>query len=134
MADPLSVAASIAGVISLADSVVRLIHGYAKAASVAENEVLDLAIEVKSLSDVLHSLPALASRLEAGPFATTFRMHHIYGCQQTLLRIETRLKKAQDDFKRSTFRRLRRRLQWPFTAPEVKTLLEMSPGTKEILA
>lgn len=89
----------------------------------AEKEVLDLAAEVNSLSDVLRSLPALASRVEAGPFETTFRMHHVYFCQQTLLRVETRLKKAQEDFKRSIFRRLRRRLQWPFTVPEVKKLL-----------
>lgn len=70
-ADPLSVAASIAGIISLADSVSRLTFRYVKAVKNAERDVQNLLGEVKSLADILRTLPAAALRLENAPFTAT---------------------------------------------------------------
>ncbi|KAK3326175.1 hypothetical protein B0H66DRAFT_600309 [Apodospora peruviana] len=98
--DPLSVTASIVGI-----------------------DVQDLAAEVLSLADILRILPMLASRLGAAPFTTTFRTHHITRCQEPLVLIETSLGRAEADFKRSWARRMRRRLQWPFSEAETKNLL-----------
>ncbi|KAK7698591.1 hypothetical protein SLS64_012330 [Diaporthe eres] len=65
MADPLSIAASIAGVISLADIVFIRTRKYLSSAKNADKEVKELSQEVLLLSGALHSLSKLAQALDA---------------------------------------------------------------------
>ncbi|KAF4995289.1 hypothetical protein FGRMN_5254 [Fusarium graminum] len=123
MTDPLSITASVAGIISLADLVFTRIYKYAKAAGNAQQDVRDLADEIKAIRDLLRALSALAFKLEATPVATTFDLTYVIVCQETLQHLEDSLSKAQEDFERSKIRRLLRKLKWPFTATETRDLL-----------
>ncbi|KAF7941903.1 uncharacterized protein EAE97_006740 [Botrytis byssoidea] len=65
MAEALGIASSIAGLVSLADTVVRLGYKYIRDVKDAERSVQNLVKEVNSLSGVLHSLENVAQALEA---------------------------------------------------------------------
>lgn len=67
MADPLSVSASIAGIISLADIVFRCLYHYARAAAGAKGEIQALSTEIHDLGGVLRNLDALCRTLETEP-------------------------------------------------------------------
>ncbi|KAM0338605.1 hypothetical protein ACHAPU_011261 [Fusarium lateritium] len=123
MADPLSITASVAGIISLADVVFTRICKYAKAAGSDQQDVRDLFDEVKTIRDLLRALSALASKLDATPVTTTFNLSHIIACHETIQRLEDSLSQAQEDFERNKVRRFLRKLKWPFTATETRELL-----------
>ncbi|KAL2693920.1 hypothetical protein Neosp_000488 [[Neocosmospora] mangrovei] len=135
MADPLSMAASIAGLMSLADTVFRYVFKYARGAVNAKKEVETLSTEINGLSAVLRSLHALASELEAEvSFEPTLRMQHLTYCKQTLETLRNRVKKAADDFdNKAKWEGITRRLKWPFSASETKDLLSDISRCKETL-
>lgn len=120
MADPLSIAASIAGVISLADMVFIRTRKYLSSAKNADKEVKDLAQEVLLLSGALHSLSKLAQALDAGGLKDqhidNLRMHHIAACHATLDEVSKKLKKLEDNT-------AKRKLIWPFVSERTKELL-----------
>ncbi|KAL1849146.1 hypothetical protein Daus18300_013351 [Diaporthe australafricana] len=64
MADPLSIAASIAGLISLADIAFIRIKKYTKSAKNADQDVRNLSQEVLLLGGALHSLSRLAQAVD----------------------------------------------------------------------
>jgi hypothetical protein len=123
MADPLSITASVAGIISLAGIVFTRIYKYANAAGSAQKDVRDLAEEVKTIRDLLRALSSLASKLDATTITTTFNLSYVESCQETLQSIEDGLSKAQEDFEKSILRKFQRKLKWPFTAAETRGLL-----------
>ncbi|EEU46553.1 uncharacterized protein NECHADRAFT_37523 [Fusarium vanettenii 77-13-4] len=135
MGDPLSTAASIAGLMSLADTVFRYVFKYARGAVNAKKEVEALSTEINGLSAVLRGLHALASELEAeASFEPTLRMQHLTHCKQTLETLRNRVKKAADDFDNKTkWEGITRRLKWPFSASETKDLLSDISRCKETL-
>lgn len=120
MADPLSIAASIAGVISLADIVFVRTRKYLSSAKNADKEVIDLAQEVLLLSGALHSLSKLAQALDADGLKDrnidSLRMHHIAACHATLDEVAKKLKKLEDNA-------TKRKLVWPFVSDRTKELL-----------
>lgn len=63
MADPLSVAASIAGLLALADSAFRGVFRYSKAVSSAQDDVKALGTELRSIASVLHGVKLLAETM-----------------------------------------------------------------------
>ncbi|APA15679.1 hypothetical protein sscle_15g104490 [Sclerotinia sclerotiorum 1980 UF-70] len=65
MAEAFDVASGIAGLISLADAVVRRGYKYMRDVKDAEKYVQSLIDEVNSLSGVLHSLNNVVQELEA---------------------------------------------------------------------
>ncbi|KAK7722873.1 hypothetical protein SLS63_009147 [Diaporthe eres] len=101
MADPLSIAASIAGVISLADIVFIRTRKYLSSAKNADKEVKELSQEVLLLSGALHSLSKLAQALDADGLKDqhidNLRMHHIAACHATLDEVSKKLKKVEDN-------------------------------------
>lgn len=119
MADPLSIAASIAGVISLADVVFIRTRKYLSSAKNADKEVKDLAQEVLLLSGALHSLSRLAQAVDADGLKDlhidNLRMHHIAACHATLDEVAKKLKKIEDKTKRKFI--------WPFVSDRTKELL-----------
>ena len=127
MADPVSMSASIAGLMSLADTVFRYLFKYARSAIHSKEEIRSLCDEVNGLASVLRSVHALASDLEAEGhcFEPTLKVHHLTHCQQTFEKIKRRVKKAVDSFdNRAKWEGLARQLKWPFSSSETKTLLE----------
>ncbi|KAF9878450.1 ankyrin repeat protein [Colletotrichum karsti] len=123
MADPLSLAASIAGLVSLSGAVFQQVSKFIKEVKGAEKQVRDLALQARNLSGVLQNLSLLASSLEDENSKTTFKAHHLFACSQTLFDIEIKLKNAQDDFdKGSKAKSLLRSFRWPFSTEETKSL------------
>lgn len=123
MADPLSIAASIAGVVTLADLVFARLYKYTKAAKDAPDNVRDLASQVNSLGGLLNSLSRLARALDGEPFDATLRMEHIDACNFILSKLDKKLQRAEKDLERhGHFDRFERRLKWPFSSSEVKEI------------
>ncbi|KAM0553082.1 hypothetical protein ACHAPJ_007630 [Fusarium lateritium] len=135
MADPLSLAASIAGLISLADIAFKHAYKFVRAAKDAKDDILSLTDEINNLASVLRVLEALASDLEAegDQFDPTLRNHYLNHCFKTLTRIETRLKKAAESFTRSKLESICRQLKWPFSSSETKDLLAELSRHKETI-
>jgi hypothetical protein len=128
--DPLSLSASIAGLISIADMVAGRSYNYIKEARGASKEVRKLLEEITSLFGILNSLRLVASRYEEERFDSTMQSQHIHTCHTLLEKIKERLDKADPshvDEKKSQFRQkastLGRTLIWPFSSAETKGLI-----------
>ncbi|KAJ4032240.1 hypothetical protein NW761_012799 [Fusarium oxysporum] len=136
MADPLSLAASIAGLISLADLVFKNTYKFVRAAKDAKDEIQCLVDEINNLASVLRRLEALTSDLEdeGQSFDPTLRNHYLNHCYKTFHRIESRVKKASDSFKKSKFDGIVRQLKWPFSSSETKELLAELSRHKETIS
>lgn len=128
--DGLSVAASIFGIISLADVVFVRVTKYVKAAKNADKEVKELRQEVLLLLGAVHSLSKLAQVYEADGLKdisiNQLRMHHISACQDTLDEIQKKLNKIGDNS-------LKRKLVWPFTTEKTKELLADISRHKDVI-
>ena len=124
MTDPLSVSASIAGLVTLADIVFRRTYKYVKAVKKAPKEISALSDEINSLYGVLRRLQLVSRELEDETFDTSTRIHHVQSCFETLENVESILDKddtsSLHDQRLETFKR---KLRWPFTSSEVKHLI-----------
>ncbi|RBR20104.1 uncharacterized protein FIESC28_05383 [Fusarium coffeatum] len=127
MADILGVTASIAGIISLSDTVYQHIFRYTRAVAGAKDDVKQLGQELNALSGVLRSLYALAAVLEEEEdqlYDPAMKIQHLIKCQETIEKIRKRVKKATDDFdKPARWRGLSRQLKWPFSKDETRDLV-----------
>ena len=127
MADPVSISASIAGLVGLADMVFSRIYRYVKAVNDAPKDIAKLSSQIGALYGVLSSLRLVSDQLEHEAFNSTARVHTIYSCQQTLERLKSILDRDDTSpFQDQPFEKIKRKLRWPFTSTEVKDL------TKEI--
>ncbi|KAI9150548.1 putative ankyrin-2 ankyrin [Paramyrothecium foliicola] len=136
MAEALGVAASVAGLVSLADLVFRLTFKFAKGVKSAKEDVQKLSDEVQSVAGILHRLALLASALDDAGHRNNgaVRLHHVHSCQQTLSKLEKTLLKAKSDFESGgRYKGLQRKLKWPFSAPETRDLLQDLDRHKETL-
>jgi len=128
--DPLSISASVAGLITITDAIAGTSYKYIKGARGASKEVKKLLEEITNLFGILNSLRLVASRYEDEEFKSTMQSQHIHSCHVLLEKIKERLDKAdpsQLDEKKSTFRQktstFGRSLVWPFTSGETKSLI-----------
>lgn len=132
MADPLSVSASVAGLITIADAVFSRTFKYVKAVKGAPKELSALTLAMGALSGVLHNLNLVILQLEGEPFDTTIQANHIYSCLQTVEKV----RKVLDNFESSTgghSMKLTKRLRWPFSVSEAKDLCKEIEGHKATL-
>ncbi|KAK2773910.1 ankyrin repeat protein [Colletotrichum kahawae] len=120
MADPLSISASIAGLVTLADVVFLRLTKYIKSVKNAEKEIDDLRKEVNLLGGAVNMLSRLASghEMEDEPFNRDFRMYHIEGCAFILNEISQKTKKYDTSPKGKLLK-----LMWPYTSLKTKELL-----------
>jgi hypothetical protein len=139
--DPLSLSASIAGLISITDMIAGRSYKYIKDARGASKEVKKLLEEITDLFGILNSLRLVASRYQEESFDSTMQSQHIYTCHTLLEKIKDRLDKAdpsQVDEKNSAFRQkastLGRALIWPFSSTETKTLIAEVANQKAALS
>ncbi|KAI0544531.1 ankyrin repeat-containing domain protein [Xylaria curta] len=130
--DPLSIAASIAGLVSLADIVFRTTTSYVKKVKESSREVRTLLSELKDFSVLLHSLSLVAYDLETSASTQSTQSHEpnlkvklVFNCQKILNRIQVSLESAERDFNGSlAIKRIQARLRWPFSATETKELVQ----------
>ncbi|KAM0426320.1 hypothetical protein ACHAPT_008360 [Fusarium lateritium] len=127
----MEVAASIAGLVALADLVFRYSIKYVKDFAGARKDVKDISREIKNLSLVLHNLSLVAFELEeAQPSdgiqpSSNFKPLHLHDCQRLLNRLEKGLGGAQSNLdSTSFFKRFRGRLKWPFSSKDTKEILQ----------
>ena len=124
MADPLSIAGSIAGLITIADVVIRNGYKYISAVRDADKAVVSLIGEINSLVGVPHSLRNVAEGLEGDevPFIATTQVHHIKSCFQTLKKIQALLDRFELSKSKDLVHRTLQRLNWPLTRSDTKSL------------
>lgn len=103
MADPLSIAASIAGVITLVDLVFNCLIKYVKSASNTADEAKAWVAEVNTVSGMVSSLSRLTRALEDKPFDATLCIHHIDGCYRILTLLYAELRKAEKDLESPSY-------------------------------
>jgi len=123
MAEVLGVAASVAGLISLADIVVGRGYKFLRTIKNAEKTVKSLVHEVNVISGVLHSLSNTIQLLEEDEdmanFDPTTQVHYIEACYQTLLQIQCSFEAALPTSPLSIGQKIR----WPLKLSETKELL-----------
>ena len=124
MTDPLSVSASISGLLTLADIVFRRTYKYVKAVKKAPKEISALSTEIGSLYGILSSLQLISRQLEGETFDTSTRTHHVQSCFETLEHVRSILDKDDtSSIHDQRLETLKRKLRWPFTSSEVKDLI-----------
>ncbi|CAI6084048.1 unnamed protein product [Clonostachys chloroleuca] len=128
--DPLSIAGSVAGLVSLADVVFRTAAKYRKEVKGSQKEVGDLLNEVKNMSLLLHNLSLIAYDLESSTVpgqarGPNLKLEHLNDCRNLLRRLESGLTGQKEDFELpSRLDRLQARLKWPFSASEMREMVE----------
>lgn len=132
MADPLSVSASIAGLVTITDMVFRRTFRYIKTVKGAPKELSALTTAMGALSGILHNLSLLADQLEGETFDTTIQANHIYSCLQTVDKIQGILDKF-DSATGNHSMKVMGRLKWPFSVAEAKDLCIEIEGHKTTL-
>lgn len=123
MADPLSVVASIAGLIEIAHSVAKHCYVYVKDVRGAKDEIEKLLAGTTELYGVLNQLYLVACRFEGEDFDSSIQTHHIYACHATLDRIRCRLEDQNPTYYSNQRKIFIKKLQWPFSKTETKDLL-----------
>ena len=124
MADPLSISASIAGLITLAEAVFRRTFKYIKSVKEAPKEIAALSSEIGALYGILNNLHLLACQLEGETFDSAIQVHYIHSCYKTFEKVKTMLDKYDTlNTDRRSVDAMKRRLTWPFTVPEAKSLI-----------
>ena len=136
MTDPLSISASVAGLMTIADIVIRNGYKYITAVRDSDKAVASLINEVNALSGTLHSLRNIAEGLEGGdaPFISTTQIHHVESCYRTLRKVNELLDKFELSKTKSMVERAAQRLKWPLTHSETKTLASEVARHRETLS
>lgn len=124
MTDPLSISASIAGLVTLADVVFSRTYRYVRAVKKASNEISALSSELGALYGVLCSVRSVSIQLEDEAFEPTTRVQNIYSCQKTLEDVKGMLDRDKSSFSDDEpWETMKRKLRWPFKTSEVKSLM-----------
>ncbi|KAH8592059.1 hypothetical protein B0O99DRAFT_654160 [Bisporella sp. PMI_857] len=129
--DPLSISASIAGLITITDVIAGKSYKYIKEARGASKEAKKLLGEITDLFGILNSLRLVAARYEDEAFKSTMQTQHIHSCHMLLEKIKDRLDRADPSQVNNEQTSLRRKtsswgrsLAWPFTVSETKSLID----------
>lgn len=126
MTDPLSITASIAGLVTLADLVFCRTFAYVKAVKGAPKEIARLSSETGALYGILTRLHLLSLQLEGNEDISenATRVHFVHDCAQTLRRMSSKLAKyGSTPPSHHTFQSRNARMRWPFSASEVEDLI-----------
>jgi hypothetical protein len=118
--DGLSVAANVAGLISLANELIQFGYMYGSSALGYQQEVQAVTSEITQLSGILNAIQPIIQRCHDNP---VLRKEDVDSCKETLLEIEQVLASASPEAGRLW--RTGRRLIWPLKQRTLKTLLEI---------
>jgi hypothetical protein len=123
--DPLSISASVAGLITITDVIVRNGYKFLHNAKDADQSVAALITQVNNLSGTLYSLRNVVQRFETDvtPFEPTSQVRHIETCYKTLHKIQTSLDRANPTNSKTSLGSLKRKLKWPLSNSETKALI-----------
>jgi len=121
----LSISASVAGLITIADIVIRNGYKYIKAVKNNDKAVVSLMNEVNLLSGTLYSLRNIAEGFECEtvPFRFTTQIHHVEYCYQTLRKINDLLDSFELSKAKGVLHTAAQKLRWPLSVSETKELM-----------
>ena len=123
--DPLSLAASVAGLASLALEVSQLLHEYYKTVKNERKDVEELYQEFDTLGQVTIQLRAFLESEKAKGFSfeqtASVICSAVNVCQAKTAEIAIRLKGPKE----KVFQRVFERLSWPFKKDDVREMLDM---------
>ncbi|UZP37031.1 hypothetical protein NXS19_004847 [Fusarium pseudograminearum] len=125
--DPLSLSASIAGLISVADLTFRLLYKYVRGVKEAENDIKSLKREIEGLCSVLRILQALAEVLvtEEDKGHAALSVDILDQCKETLEEICNKVQGAFATFEQKRLLKATlQKLKWPLGDIETKGLLD----------
>jgi hypothetical protein len=105
--DGLSVASGIAGIVSVADIVVRTLIKYLSEVKDAKRDISALLTETSNLNGILRSLELLARQFQDEEVPATVQTHHLHHCHMTLERLRGLLEHAYPSKHESSLRALR---------------------------
>ncbi|KAK5121612.1 hypothetical protein LTR85_004784 [Meristemomyces frigidus] len=123
--DGISAAASVAGLVTLAEVVISRIYNTILACKNASNDARKLLREMQSVAGILHSIAILEKKLVSGCLSTRILGQQILSCQFTLQEIRDMLEQA--DPKQagiSIMQRAKRTLTWPITSSKTEKLVQ----------
>jgi len=134
MADPLSISASIAGLVTLADVAFSRTYRYVRAVKNASKEISALSSELSALYGVLCSVRSISTQLEGEAFESAARLRCINSCQKTLEEVQRILDRDKtSSLQDEPWETMKRKLRWPFKSSEVKSLISDIERHKETL-
>ena len=131
--DGLSVASGIAGLLSLADVIVRRLVHYVSAVKHAKDSISSLLLETSGLLGVLQSLKLLAEQYGKEE-AAYLRMHHVRSCYETLERLRSLLGEAYPSKHKSSLQGIQERLHWPLSKSVADKYIEELERHKSTLS
>ena len=135
MADPLSISASIAGLVTLADIVFCRLREYVKAVRNASKDISVLSSEIGALYGILGNLRLISSQLEGETLDSALRTHHVNSCYETLENIRLALDRSDTtSLSNQRLESAKRKLQWPFKLSEVRTFISEIERHKQTLS
>lgn len=139
--DPLSISASIAGLVTITEMIAGKSYKYIKEVKGATKEIKGLLDTITELFGILNSLRLVSARYENEDFECTMQTQHIHSCHSLLERIKERLDKgdpSQVDETKSNLRqkasRVGRTIVWPFSTTETKSLIAEVAAHKSTLS
>ncbi|CAG7565196.1 unnamed protein product [Fusarium equiseti] len=120
MSDPLSIAASIAGLAALTGKVFKAFIDYGKGVKDARTDVSILTTELRTLSGMLTNLSLLATSLEAPSSNDSFFSNFQLDALKMIIKnLEVKLAVAKTDFEASKVRSVIQKLRWPFSKDDM---------------
>lgn len=119
--DPLSIAASLAGLVSLTSRVSRTIGSYCKSVKDARKDVQETAQELASMYDVLHQLDGLlrSQQLKTKIDSNSVLAKAIAVCGNNVERLSSKVQRLELD----GLARVWEKLKWPFNEKEMQKIL-----------
>ncbi|PSN59505.1 ankyrin [Corynespora cassiicola Philippines] len=125
MTDPLSVAGSIAGLMSISETVVKKVYHYCRHVKDAQKEILALRDEAQSLCGVIRSLALILEDLEKEDvyeYRQAMNVEHVSKCLSTLHSLNAKLDSAAPSNQKMP-RDFWKKIKWPFQIQETSELL-----------
>ena len=111
--DGLSVASGIAGLVSIADIIVRRLVQYVAAVKHAKEQISALLLQTSNLLDVLQSLKLLAEQYQSESQAAYVQTRHLHLCFKTLEDFRSVLNEALPSSRQDKYEVTRSKLHWP---------------------
>lgn len=119
--DPLSIAASVAGLVSLTLEVSRTVGTYCKSVKNTRKDVQDTAQELASMYEILHQLDELlrSQQLKTKIDSNSVLAKAITVCGNSIKKISSKIQTLESD----GLARVWEKLKWPFNEKEMQNLL-----------
>lgn len=132
MAEVLSVAASVAGLLTLAESVFSSTFAFCKDVKHAQRDISRLSTQISALSGTLYRLSLLTRRLEVQGSDCGIKHDNIYECQVLLESVKKKLSSeipCESDKKKSA-KKVLQSISWPFNKSHTENLLSQIERVK----